>query len=41
MGLDFECGCRLSGSLFMCSKHETKFIGSLIEEDEQDLDLQE
>lgn len=33
MGTDFECGCRLSGSWFLCEKHEIKLIAILDEAD--------
>ena len=29
MGQDFNCGCRLSGSLFMCDRHAVEFIMEL------------
>lgn len=32
MGTDFECGCRVSGAWYLCSKHEVKLIGILDED---------
>ena len=33
MGTDFKCGCRVSGSWYLCNKHEARLIGILDEED--------
>lgn len=29
MGVDFKCGCRVSGGWYLCKKHESKLIGIL------------
>ena len=29
MGSDFKCGCRISGSWFLCDKHEHELMDKL------------
>lgn len=36
MGLDFPCGCRVSGSWFLCKRHEDAVIGMLTEYEDED-----